>query len=106
MNETYALWLRYQKYLVVCSSIDLRLDISRMRFDEGFFERMRAPMEKAFREMAELEKGAIANPDENRMVGHYWLRNAALAPTPAIRDAVTGTLAQIHAFAADVHGGR
>jgi glucose-6-phosphate isomerase len=106
MNETVALWPRFQKYLVVCPTIDLRLDISRMRFDDGFFERMKAPMNKAFAEMAELEKGAIANPDEKRMVGHYWLRNPALAPTTAIRDAITETFARIRKFAADVHAGR
>jgi glucose-6-phosphate isomerase len=34
----------------------------------------------AFAAMAALEAGAIANPDEGRQVGHYWLRNAAIAP--------------------------
>ena len=29
---------------------------------------------------AALEKGAIANADEKRMVGHYWLRAPELAP--------------------------
>ena len=36
----------------------------------------------ALADLAALEAGAIANPDEGRMVGHYWLRNPALAPTP------------------------
>ena len=31
-------------------------------------------MQKAYAAMDALEKGAIANPDEKRMVGHYWLR--------------------------------
>ena len=35
--------------------------------------------------MDALEKGAIANPDEKRMVGHYWLRAPELAPTPELR---------------------
>ena len=30
--------------------------------------------------MNQLEQGAIANPTENRQVGHYWLRNPDLAP--------------------------
>lgn len=34
----------------------------------------------AFSEMAELEGGSIANPDEGRQVGHYWLRTPELAP--------------------------
>ena len=39
---------------------------------------MEPRMQKAFADMAALEAGAIANPDEKRMVGHYWLRNPAL----------------------------
>lgn len=45
----------------------------------------------AFAAMAALEAGAIANPDEGRQVGHYWLRNAAIAPEnvqKAIEDGV------------------
>jgi glucose-6-phosphate isomerase len=53
-----------------------------------------------------LEKGAIANPDENRMVGHYWLRDAKLAPTAELTRAIDDSLAQIRAFAADVHAAR
>ena len=37
----------------------------------------------AFEAMAALEAGAIANPDEQRQVGHYWLRAPELAPDPA-----------------------
>src|SRR5882757_7144153 len=106
MNDPKTLWSRYQKYVAVCPSIDLCLDISRMRFDDGFFDRMKDRIEAAFSEMAELEKGAIANPDEKRMVGHYWLRNSALAPTPDIRNAIDGTRARIIEFARDVHAGK
>jgi glucose-6-phosphate isomerase len=40
--------------------------------------------------MARLEAGAVANPDEGRQVGHYWLRAPHLAPTPEQRAAVEG----------------
>jgi glucose-6-phosphate isomerase len=56
--------------------------------------------------MAALEKGAIANPDEKRMVGHYWLRQPALAPTAEIRAEIEHTLAAVKAFAAEVQAGR
>jgi glucose-6-phosphate isomerase len=55
--------------------------------------------------MTALEAGAIANPDENRMVGHYWLRNPALAPTPEIRKEIVDAIAQIKFFSAKVHAG-
>ena len=62
-------------------------------------------MQKAFADMTALEGGAIANPDENRMVGHYWLRNPSLAPTPEIRREIEETTAQIKDFAAKIHAG-
>jgi glucose-6-phosphate isomerase len=55
--------------------------------------------------MDALEKGAIANPDEKRMVGHYWLRAPQLAPTAEITAEITGTLEAIKAFTAKVHRG-
>ena len=72
-------------------NLGFSLDISRMKFPEDFFERMQPKIEKAFAAMRELEAGAIANPTENRMVGHYWLRNPALAPTPELRAEIQGT---------------
>ncbi len=74
------LWNRYKTHLCQVPAIGLTLDISRMQFDEAFFTRMAPAMEKAYAAMDALEKGAIANPDENRMVGHYWLRAPELAP--------------------------
>ncbi|HMJ52143.1 MAG TPA: glucose-6-phosphate isomerase [Polyangiaceae bacterium] len=106
MTDANALWNRYCKYLAVCPTIDLSLDISRMRFEDGFLERMSGPMARAFSEMNELEKGAVANGDEGRMVGHYWLRDAALAPSAELRDAITRTQTDIVRFAKDVHGGK
>src|SRR5438093_12594321 len=76
-----------------------------MEFPGDCLPSMEARLQRAFAEMAELEKGAIANPDENRMVGHYWLRNPALAPTPAIRKEIEQTVAGIQSFAAQVHNG-
>lgn len=61
--------------------------------------------ERAFHEMAELEAGAIANKDEHRMVGHYWLRAPELAPTKSIAENITRTQAQVIEFAAKVHRG-
>src|SRR5262245_48329204 len=94
------LWQRFQRYYSTYPSIGLSIDLSRMNFPDDYFDRMAAPMAKAFSAMHALEKGAIANPDESRMVGHYWLRNARLAPSPEIRAAIENTIASIKAFAA------
>jgi glucose-6-phosphate isomerase len=60
----------------------------------------------AFTGMAALEAGAIANPDEKRRVGHYWLRAPELAPEPEITRAIEETVARIKAFAAGVHAAK
>jgi glucose-6-phosphate isomerase len=99
------LWQRYNDYLCVCPGIDLVLDISRMNFPDGFLAGMEPRMQQAFAAMAELEGGAIANPDEQRMVGHYWLRNPALAPAPELAAVIEFTVRAITEFAADIHAG-
>jgi glucose-6-phosphate isomerase len=64
-----------------------------------------AALSRAHDYMTGLEAGAIANPDEQRMVGHYWLRAPELAPTPELQNELTECLLRIHSFAADVHRG-
>ncbi|HWQ92113.1 MAG TPA: glucose-6-phosphate isomerase [Clostridia bacterium] len=100
------LWARFQKYYLEFPQLGLALDLSRMQFAPDFFSTMEPRIQQALAAMAELEKGAIANPDENRMVGHYWLRNPALAPSAEIRKEIETAVAAIKAFAADVHGGK
>ena len=104
--STTTLWQRFQKYLVRYDDLGISVDISRMSFPDDFFSAMALSADSACQAMLQLEAGAIANPDENRMVGHYWLRNPELAPTPELRQAISTTEADILAFAADVHSGK
>ena len=97
------LWPRFQKYFLRYDDLDFSIDISRMRFADDYFSKMQPRVEKAFAAMRELEAGAIANPDEQRMVGHYWLRDAKLAPTKELRADIEETNARIKQFAAAVH---
>jgi len=98
-------WSRFKDTFYQNTELGLALDISRIPFPEDFFAKREADMQAAFTAMDALEKGAIANPDEQRMVGHYWLRAPQLAPTAELREAITGTLEKIRRFAADVHSG-
>lgn len=100
------LWKRYQQHLCNCPSLDLTLDVSRMTFTDDYLARMAAPMQRAYETMDALEKGAIANPDENRMVGHYWLRDPKRAPKPDLTAEIENTLKAIKGFASDVHAGK
>jgi len=98
-----ALWDRYREYLNVNPSIELSVDISRMKFPADFLAKMEPAMQKAYAAMNALEGGAIANPDEKRMVGHYWLRDPARAPNQELRREIEATVARIRRFAYDVH---
>src|ERR1700737_997640 len=55
--------------------------------------------------MQQLEKGAIANPDEKRMVGHYWLRAPELAPNSEVRAEVEDTNEAIYEFVRKIDSG-
>ncbi|MGB6222045.1 glucose-6-phosphate isomerase [Haloferula sp.] len=95
----------YSSTLIRYPELAFSLDSSLMDLSASFLESMEAKVEKAFADIAELEAGAIANPDEGRMVGHYWLRNPALAPNDEIRRQITEPLAALKDFAEKVHTG-
>jgi len=98
-------WLRFKEHFCPVPELGISLDISRIPFPDGFLASMEAGVQKAFADMAALEKGAIANPDEKRRVGHYWLRAPQLSPSREIAEEISTTLAAIKAFAARVHSG-
>ncbi len=104
-NDVLKLWERYKERTTFHDEIGLRLDLSRLDFPDNFFEEHQPAMDKAFLAMADLEKGAIANPDENRMVGHYWLRNSDLAPDAEIKKDIECTITSVKEFAQAVHEG-
>jgi len=59
----------------------------------------------AFAEMEALEAGAVANPDEGRQVGHYWLRAPDRAPTMGQAAQIGEASQAVSAFANGVHTG-
>lgn len=103
--NTSSTWQQFQQFLCRVPALGLTLDVSRMRFEESFLEQMAEPMSRAFAAMDALEEGAIANPDEDRMVGHYWLRSPERAPWPEITGEIRATFEDVNAFAAAVHEG-
>ena len=83
----------------------IAIDISRIGFPAEYLDSLHDRIQAALREMHELEGGAIANKDENRMVGHYWLRAPHLAPDAALRASIEGTLVAVKEFASAVRSG-
>ena len=99
-------WERFKSCFTSHPSIGLSVDVSKMHFGAKFFAEMQAPVQRAFDAMEALEKGAIANPDEKRQVGHYWLRAPELAPTDEVRRQIEAAVQQVQRFAEAVHSGR
>ena len=98
-------WQRFKQHYLNLNDLGFALDISRIDFPDDYLDTMEPRIQNAYSAMAELEAGAVANPDENRQVGHYWLRNATLAPNPEMRAAIEGCLAEIKGIASSVHSG-
>ena len=98
-------WKSYNQNIVRYPQFGFSLDLSLMDISEDFNASMEPKVQKAFADIKAIESGAIANPDEGRMVGHYWLRNADLAPSPEIKKSITEPLADLKDFAVKVHSG-
>ena len=100
---------RFAHYLHNRCTLDdpfVELDLGHAGLDEARFAALAAPLQKALAAMQDLERGAISNRSEHRMVGHFWLRAPGLAPKPELEEAIVNALAEVEAFAAAVHGAR
>ena len=106
IKDPDALWERYLDWLYQEKDLGLYLDVSRVGFTDEFVVDMEHRFKSAFKAMDELEKGSIANPDEGRMVGHYWLRNSSLVPKPTLKTLIENTLDSICSFADDIISGK
>ncbi|MEX2381710.1 MAG: glucose-6-phosphate isomerase [Opitutales bacterium] len=98
-------WNRFQACYYSSEKLGFSLDISRMNFPADFLQKMENPVQECFEDMDALEKGSIANPDEDRMVGHYWLRSPERAPSEKIQKSIEQAVASIHSFVGKVHAG-
>ncbi len=98
-----SLWDRFQHHFIADADLGVSLDVSRMRFDDAWLAGMEPAAQKAFAAMTKLENGTIANPDEKRMVGHYWLRTPEIAPNDELREEIVTCYANLKEFARRTH---
>ncbi len=98
------LWQRYQNSLIRYPEIGFTLDISRMKAPDQLAADLSEDIARAYSDMIALEKGEIANPDEGRAVGHYWLRNPDCGPEEEGKW-ITEVKADVLEFAKGVHSG-
>ncbi|MEM9693249.1 MAG: glucose-6-phosphate isomerase, partial [Myxococcota bacterium] len=99
------LWNRTVDLAVHDAELGLSLDPSHLGFAEADFRALDPRLMDALKAMAELEGGAVANPDEDRMVGHYWLRAPDLAPSPDLARAITETKKRVADLVGEVARG-
>jgi glucose-6-phosphate isomerase len=106
MPDPRTLWQRYCEFRIADADLGFALDVSRVRFADADLAPLWPRMQQALAAMQQLEAGAIANRDENRMVGHYWLRAPDLAPSPEIGRDIRAMQADVSQFAMKVHSGQ
>ena len=94
-------WQRFCDLLWYDESQNIWLDVSRMALNTDQLQELLPRFAKAFEAMAALEAGSIANADEQRMVGHYWLRAPHLAPDPETARHIASEQERIQTFARD-----
>jgi glucose-6-phosphate isomerase len=93
-------WTSFGARLLQPENTGLSIDLSAM---DDAHEAVGLPrLEAALAAMRALEAGAIANPDEGRQVGHYWLRAPRLAPSAEQGQAVEGAIAASERVAASL----
>ncbi|MEB3306746.1 MAG: glucose-6-phosphate isomerase [Cyanobacteriota bacterium] len=98
-------WQRFQQLLWFDDELGAWLDLSRMAITGAQLSDLQEQMAAAFVAMEALETGAIANADEQRQVGHYWLRSPELAPDPQVTAHVKAEVDHIASFGRDVLAG-
>lgn len=97
---------QYSASLVRYPELGFSLDTSLLPLSPDWLAEMQSRIDRAFSDMQALESGAVANPDEGRMVGHYWLRAPQFAPNDEIRAQITEPLKELKQFAEKVHTGQ
>ena len=105
-HDPSALWQRFRDLLWFDDGLGLWLDVSRMALDGAALAALEPACTKACQAMEALEGGSIANPDEQRQVGHYWLRSPELAPDPAAGAHISAEIDRLERFGQDIREGR
>ena len=87
-----------------CKAADIDLNVRRMRLPDDLNNQYGDLLGQAVDVMHTVISGGIANEDENRQVGHYWLRDSSEAAPAEYRRDITDANSKIHAFCAEVRG--
>ena len=98
-SNEQAKWERFCDLLWYNEKLGFWIDTSRMNINNEDFDKYQIYFKNCFSAMKQIENGSIANEDEQRKVGHYWLRNPLVAPDDSIRDTIYQQVNSIKKFA-------
>tara|TARA_Y100001970_G_scaffold294266_1_gene449485 strand:- start:15614 stop:17215 length:1602 start_codon:yes stop_codon:yes gene_type:complete len=91
-------WTKFSNYLWFNSDLNIWLDISKVIFTENDIKAIEKRFHNVFQANKNLEEGSFSNIDENRQVGHYWLRNSSISPDNEIRESIDKEVKNIDLF--------
>ena len=106
MNNYFNSWDKFCNYLWFDKKLNIWLDISKINFNKEDIYSLEKKFKDVFIAIKELEDGAVSNIDENRQVGHYWLRNPLIAPSNNIKEEISSDLKIISEFGRDILNGK
>ena len=98
-------WDKFCNYLWFDKKLNIWLDISKINFTNEEIKNLEKKFVDVFSSIKELENGAISNIDENRQVGHYWLRNPSIAPSSKIGEEISADIDSISEFGKQILNG-
>lgn len=98
-------WINYYQSLYANEDLGFFLDLGNCGISHSDMADFELPFKNAMASIESLEAGAIANPDEDRMVGHYWLRTPELAPTSEIKTQIIDTFESVKTFSKKIMNG-
>ena len=99
-------WQRFCNLLWHDDKLGISLDISKMHINSSDFINLEDDIQKGLCALESLESGSISNIDENRQVGHYWLREPKLAPTENISTLISEEIQGLSKFVDNVLSGK
>ena len=105
MNGDLNSWDKFCNYLWFDKKLNIWLDISKINFTSKEIKNLEDKFIDVFSSIKELENGAISNIDENRQVGHYWLRNPSISPSSKIGEEISADINAISEFGKQILNG-
>ncbi len=93
-------WEKFLKFQINTEEIDFNFSSI---IDSSVIESNTAKIQNALKQAQEIEAGKKVNTDEDRMVGHYWLRNSSLAPNDKIKKEIENEIHKIENFCKNIN---